>query len=603
MAKLDSKAKSKKKTEKKSESKSTEKKKSAVSTRKKAVSSTSKIKKVDKDSVKKDDNSTDHVKTPQTKGLSLGAKLSITIALVSAILTLVVGFIIASMTKSYISEEIIKSGINSVKFLSSQGSTLVNNHYTGEEKNVIRFKETVQKYLAESNLSDLLQANHGKQSTILDGYITMSEVNGGKPELIFSLKKKESSGSSVFTPTRQIYPKDPKESSNMIISEAILEKNNFKYDVYSFEMNLNIDVSHLYQASNFRPEKGKAYLFLSAAKVAEAQSAVYKMTAFILAISVLVSVVIAYFLSQSITSPILQLVKDMSVVQKGDLDHITHAHSSDEVGYLSNTFNQVTKSLKIAHQAEIAKEKLEHDLSVGREIQQTLLPKSLDKIKGYDSDAYYLSAKEVGGDYYDLIRVDKKKSKLGIVVADVSGKGIQGAMIMTIMRTIMNIAATGMGCLDCLCKTNKFLTPKIKRGMFVTAFYVVLDYANHKMRFCSAGHNAMVIYRAKTKEIELLNPTGIALGFDKGPLFERTLKEGETTLESGDRFVLYTDGVVESMNEAREEFTDDKFFKFVKKNATLSSKAFVQKLVVALKRHQGKAEQHDDITIVTFKKT
>jgi serine phosphatase RsbU (regulator of sigma subunit) len=190
------------------------------------------------------------------------------------------------------------------------------------------------------------------------------------------------------------------------------------------------------------------------------------------------------------------------------------------------------------------------------------------------------------------------------VVADVSGKGIQGAMIMTIMRTVMNIAAVGnLSSKNCLARTNRFLSDRIKRGMFVTAYYAILDCRKNTLSFSSAGHNPMVIYRAKTKTLEMLNPTGIALGFDKGPLFERTLKESEASLESGDRFVLYTDGVVESMDENHEEYTDQRFYDFVLAHAEEDSKTFVHKLVSELKKHQGKAPQHDDITIVTFRKS
>jgi len=541
---------------------------------------------------------------PKSRGLSLGAKLGITITLVSAVLTLVVGFAIALQTSSLISEEIKRSGIDSVKFLRSQAKGLILNHYDGEEKNVLEFKQKVQEILGETLLTNLSKDEYGQKTTILDGYITVSEVNGGSPDKIFSLMEK-STGDTVITPKSGgvIYPKSTDPKSDLKIYKAILERDNAKSEVFSFELGMNFEVTNIHQSSNFRPEKGKVFLFLSTEKVAESEATVFKMTAIILAISVLISILVAYFLSRSITKPILSLVKDMTIVQRGNLDHVTKAHSSDEVGYLSSTFNTLTKSLKTAHEAEIVKEKLQHDLEIGKEIQKNLLPSDNLRIKGYDSACYYQSAKEVGGDYYDLINVDKKNHKLGVVVADVSGKGIQGAMVMTVMRTIMNIAASSTKrSFDCLCRTNKFLTPKIKRGMFVTTFYVVLDYAKHHLSFCSAGHNPMLIYRAKTKTIELFNPTGIALGFDKGPLFERTLKEGEASLEKGDRFVLYTDGVVESMNEEREEYTDPRFHDFVLKYAEVDSKSFVQKLVAVLKRHQGNAEQHDDITIVTFKR-
>jgi HAMP domain-containing protein len=556
---------------------------------------------------KDEDIGDEDIVAPKSRGLSLGAKLGITITLVSAVLTLVVGFAIALQTSSLISEEIKRSGIDSVKFLRSQAKELILNHYDGQEKNVLEFKRKVQNILAETKLASLSKEEYGQKTTILDGYITVSEVNGGSPDKIFSLMENSTgdTGDTVITPKSGglIYPLGSDLKSNLKIYKATLERDNTRFEVFSFELAMKFEVTNIHQSSNFRPETGKVFLFLSTEKVAESEATVFKMTAVILAISVLISILVAYFLSRSITKPILLLVKDMTIVQRGNLDHVTKANSSDEVGYLSSTFNSLTKSLKTAHEAEIVKEKLQHDLEIGKEIQKNLLPSDNLRIKGYDSACYYESAKEVGGDYYDLISISKKNRKLGVVVADVSGKGIQGAMVMTVMRTIMNIAAnSAKSSFECLCRTNKFLTPKIKRGMFVTTFYVVLDYAEHKLSFCSAGHNPMIIYRAKTKTIELFNPTGIALGFDKGPLFERTLKEGEASLEKGDRFVLYTDGVVESMNEDREEYTDPRFHNFVLKYAEVDSKSFVQKLVAELKRHQGNAEQHDDITIVTFKK-
>jgi HAMP domain-containing protein len=549
--------------------------------------------------VKRSEASLSKKDMPSMQGIGLAPKLMLHITLVTAIVTLMVGYLIASAMRGYLTDEILKSGVDGVRMLSSYGHTSIKIVGGSRQsfENVREFTEEMKKVTAGAHLGELVgEQLAGLESPIMDCYITLEEL--GKESKILSLQSKNGGvkidwGESVL----------PSDVGKIDIREAIFSRDGQGTPVYVFES--KIDIQEIWpgvEDSSYRPTAGKVRLFLSTAKVKESSDNVFMLTAMVLAGAVMVSLLIAWFLARGITRPVLRLVKDMSMVAAGDLDHETESKSTDEIGYLSTTFNQLTKTLKIAHEAEIEKEKLEHDLSVGREIQQTLLPKTLYKIPGYDLDAFYMSAKEVGGDYYDLIPVDK--TKLGVVVADVSGKGIQGAMIMTIMRTVMNIAAVGnLSSKNCLARTNRFLSDRIKRGMFVTAYYAILDCRKHTLSFSSAGHNPMVIYRARTKTLDLLNPTGIALGFDKGPLFERTLKESETSLGPGDRFVLYTDGVVEAMNEEHEEYTDQKFYDFVMAHAEEDSKTFVHKLVSDVKKHQGKAPQHDDITIVTFRKT
>ena len=472
-------------------------------------------------------------------------------------------------------DEIIKLGADGVKMLGGFGRVIV----LSEDKGLA----------VESNLRETLE---GSDTSLHDAIITLVDPNlKNKNTGLWSL----SDSSEARIVGKKVDGLGALGQQGIEVYRGSLDVDGAPTLVYTFVEKVEMT------GSDGDAQNLQSFLFLSAARVKEATNEVFVRMLFILGVAVLVSLGVAFFLARGITSPILRLVNDMSIVSGGDLDHKTKASSTDEVGYLSSTFNHLTQSLKTAHEAEIEKEKMEHDMQVGREIQQNLLPKTLLKIPRYDLYAFYDSAKEVGGDYYDLIPVDK--SHLGVIVADVSGKGIQGAMIMTIMRTVMNIAAIGiLSSRACLARTNRLMADRIKRGMFVTAFYSILDIARHKLVFSSAGHNPMVVYRAKTKNIETLNPTGIAVGFDKGPLFDRTIKESEITLEPGDRFILYTDGVPESMNEAREEFTDQRFFDFCLANATVDSKTFVDRLVAEVASHQGKAPQHDDITIVTFRR-
>jgi sigma-B regulation protein RsbU (phosphoserine phosphatase) len=244
-------------------------------------------------------------------------------------------------------------------------------------------------------------------------------------------------------------------------------------------------------------------------------------------------------------------------------------------------------------------EALEHELSQASDVQANLLPSRIPRLPGYDIHVFYRSAKEVGGDYYDFIPVDS--DRLAIAIADVSGKGIPGAMIMACTRTLFRMLSHRCGSpSETFRQTNVQISRDIKRGMFVTAMLAFLDVHKREMTVCSAGHNPMVIYRARTDQCELVNPDGMALGFDKGILFDRILKERPVSIEPGDRVVMFTDGVVEAMNVSNELYGEERFYEFIRQNAGMDSNAFIRALIRDLDDHKGKADQFDDITIVTF---
>ena len=214
--------------------------------------------------------------------------------------------------------------------------------------------------------------------------------------------------------------------------------------------------------------------------------------------------------------------------------------------------------------------------------------------------AHYLSAREVGGDYYDFIKVDG--DRLGMVVADVSGKGIPGSMVMTMARSLIRLASLrNPSPADTLRKVNRALSRDMRRGMFVTAVYMILNPKERRLQVSSAGHNPLLHYRARTGEVESVNPRGIALGFDKGPVFDSNLDEISVNLDPGDRIVAYTDGVVEALNARGEEFGEERLEAILRSSGGEDSKSFVHRLVSDLEAHQKGAEQSDDITITTFR--
>jgi serine phosphatase RsbU (regulator of sigma subunit) len=319
-------------------------------------------------------------------------------------------------------------------------------------------------------------------------------------------------------------------------------------------------------------------------------------------VAILLGTGIAYWISTRITNPVKSLMHDMTEVSGGNLEHQTRARSTDEIGQLAFTFNKMTQALRTAHQQELESRALEHDLAIASEIQSNLVPKRMLKLPGCDVGAYYRPSKEVGGDYYDFIEIDEDNE--GIVVADVSGKGIPGSLVMTMARAFIRMEAErsrNTSPADTLIRANRMLAQDIKKGMFVTGMYAIINKQTHELRVASAGHNPMLVWRAATNRVELVNPNGIALGFDKGPVFERSIKEERVVLERGDRIVLYTDGTVEAMDAQNREYGDDRFAKLVSELAQRDSNQFLNLLVKDLDAHRGSAPQSDDITIVTLR--
>ena len=312
---------------------------------------------------------------------------------------------------------------------------------------------------------------------------------------------------------------------------------------------------------------------------------------------------LSFGLASRISRPINNLVDDINAVSQGDLDHESTVpnQTSDEVGLLAMAFNRMTKNLRDARAMERDIERINSELDTAKKIHFNLLPDKLPQLPGIDIANEYKSAKEVGGDYYDFIPVGDAQH-LAFTVADVSGKGIPGSMVMGTTRNILRLMSiNNLSAADVLAKTNFHVAKDIKRGMFVTCVYAILNVNTKMMTVASAGHNPMLIWRQATASIEKVRPNGIALGFDKGPIFNRTVREQKVQLNSGDRVVLYTDGVVEAMDEKHREWSDEALDEFTLKNAKLSSKEFVRLLLKELEIHQGNGEQHDDITVTTFR--
>ncbi len=252
------------------------------------------------------------------------------------------------------------------------------------------------------------------------------------------------------------------------------------------------------------------------------------------------------------------------------------------------------------HQQVLEKERLEHELQLARDVQASLIPSQTPQIPGWQFAAYWNPAREVAGDFFDFIDHvgEGSHAQHGIVIADVSDKGMHAALFMALTRSVLRAATTArQSPADSLKQSNRLLCADSTGGMFVTLFYAQLDTRNNEMTYVNAGHNPPLVYRAKTKTVELLERTGTMLGFDE------TMKFGQRAVQfhPGDLVVLYTDGVTEAFNPADEQFGEERLLSVLQEHCDASPDEMLRSLRGTLAEFVGDRAQSDDITIVIAK--
>lgn len=285
-----------------------------------------------------------------------------------------------------------------------------------------------------------------------------------------------------------------------------------------------------------------------------------------------------------------------------DIEDAIEIDTSSEIGRIAQAFSEITDKFRESQKSLAEQERLQQEMHLAREIQQTLLPAEFPEIEGYEIASYYEAAKEVGGDYYDFVEVDRHR--MGIVVADVSGKGVPGSLVMTMIRTALRTEAKGRdSAAEVLARVNDFVLGDMKKGMFVTLFYMILDSRKRRITFASAGHNPLILYRSLTNKTYYLNPKGFPVGIsltDKD-LFRRSIEDDTIQLTKGDILICHTDGITEAMNSRREMFGEERLLEVIRKYGHLGAKQFVEKLKEELVTFTEGQIQNDDITLVVIK--
>lgn len=246
------------------------------------------------------------------------------------------------------------------------------------------------------------------------------------------------------------------------------------------------------------------------------------------------------------------------------------------------------------------RERMGKELEIARNVQMGLLPKVNPMIEGYEIAGICIPALEVGGDYYDFVNLAGKK--VGIAIGDVSGKGVPAAIYMTLTKGILQShAEENISPRKVLSKVNNLMYRTIERNSFVSMFYAVLDTKSRVIRFSRAGQCPVILTHRSGKKGAFLSPQGLALGLEKGKVFDRVLEEKKVTLTSGETLVFYTDGFIEAMNEGGEEFGQKRLVEAVARHRDRHAESLIQAICGDVARFTGNRPQHDDMTMVVVK--
>lgn len=272
-------------------------------------------------------------------------------------------------------------------------------------------------------------------------------------------------------------------------------------------------------------------------------------------------------------------------------------YSGKDLSLLIAASSQVAVALENArlYEMEADKLKIERDLENARIIQSSLLPSRIPKIQGLDISGTMIPAMQVGGDYYDVIKVSE--DKVFVIVGDVSGKGLSASFYMTKLQTMMQLFCNpDRNPKDVLIEVNKRIYESIEKNWFITISVALFDLKENKVKFCRAGHTPLLL--AENGSISQIQSDGLGVGLENGKIFDKTIEEVEFNLKKGQRFTFFSDGVNETMNNNNELYGMKRLLATLDNCKDSNASYILNSIIMSLENYRSKAVQNDDVTLV-----
>ena len=364
------------------------------------------------------------------------------------LLIFIIGYSLINYLKDKLTEEVLKRGTQLIRNFSI---VALENYTTGDEFPIIVY------------CANLLKEEGIKEAFFItkDGYVVAHSVNKKiTPEPDRDLKG--TSFAEQFKPS-SFYNKP------FFFKGKELKEKLFGYRFYRDEKYYDIYAPVKHKNKYF----GDVHIIFSRDVIFKSIREAKNRILYIALITIVLGLAGALGLSSSIVKPIKKLAKGAQAIGAGELDYKIAIKSKDEIGFLASEFNDMTEKLKKAQEVMITQQRMEQEMEIASEIQKMLLPEKLPEYNNLGITAFYQPANKVCGDYYDFVEITD--NKLGIVVADVSGKNVTGSLGMTMFRSIFHaIINPDLDAYNTLCIINKLMQPDIPDGMFITAFYGIL---------------------------------------------------------------------------------------------------------------------------------
>jgi len=246
------------------------------------------------------------------------------------------------------------------------------------------------------------------------------------------------------------------------------------------------------------------------------------------------------------------------------------------------------------------RERLQREIEIAREVQMSFLPKTTPSVTHLDIAARCVPANEIGGDYYDFVQLDEKRT--GIIIGDVSGKGTKAAFYMTLAKGMIHTTVNGADSpASVLGKVNTQFYRQTDRGAFISMVYSIFDTGKNILTVGRAGHNPVLYFRKRTQKAEFIHPNGMALGLDDSDVFKNYIQDKSLPMETGDIIVFYTDGITEAMNKNKEEFGNRRLFETITANQYQSAETILDNIFQKVSDYTRRTYQLDDMTMVVVK--
>jgi sigma-B regulation protein RsbU (phosphoserine phosphatase) len=319
-----------------------------------------------------------------------------------------------------------------------------------------------------------------------------------------------------------------------------------------------------------------------------------------------VALVIGFVLAKQITGAVHDLFTGTQHLRAGDFAHQIPVRARDQLGELAESFNVMTHEVTTLLGEMADKGRLEQEMFAAREIQQKLLPAGPYRFKGMTVTAFCEPAREVAGDYFDFMPITD--TMIGMLIADVSGKGLAAGLYMAQLKVIVqSLARLHHEPREFLIAVNRVVSANLDARSFITMTYGVVDIERGEMTFARAGHCPLILVPADQppglRKARFLAPDGMVVGLqlDDGSMFDGMLQEQTIQLAPGDLVVWFTDGIAETMNERFECFGEPALAKVVEQYAHLPFDQLRSYILAELRTFAGGADQHDDMTMILMK--